>query len=708
MTQKAFVQREGGDFERKQFTIARTAEAFRILSDGLYSNKIKAIVRELSTNAEDSHIKAGNTDVFEVHLPSYDEPWFLVRDFGTGLSHEDVMELYSTYFGTNKAGDLDTTGSLGLGSKSPLSKQRSFTVISRFQGVENHYIVALNEDRIPEVNYLPEQTTETDKPNGMEIQVAVATGDIYDYIHEAANVYYHFKEDRRPRILNGKRYVLEQREILIEGKGWRVYKGSGSPKAIQANVAYPISTSQIKNLGVHAESVLSCWIEIDFDNGSLNYTPSREHLTYDKRTCGNLVLRIEDIVKEVNQTIEQRFTKCKTLWEARVLAWTMFWSNNADLRHLSKLADTGQIMWQKQKIAGQQLSFHKIEGVEGWAFTRKNVTRGWNNDVVGDRVSRVERKEFTPRENVMWCEIDMPRGNYIRCQEYAREHGCVIYLVNFETKAARKAFCEKMGLAGDEFTLTSDLPKPERAASTRTIHRQTSQVYQHNGRTSARRLYDFWDATEVDLDDGGVYVEMNRNKVVGTRGVTESPAVVGQLINRLANVGHEVTVIGVRPQVAKKFRTSDNWVDIFTYARRFVKIAIGKNNLAQQIINAETYQKTNRIGVWQSLCNHRDRFNNLNAEGSMSRLLDNVTYMRSSTKDCPLYESWRMLADICSVSIDAQPERDIDASVDELYGTFPVMQQLISLRCANRFQIRNFVPEDVDQLDHYISLVEGA
>ena len=129
------VKREGGTFERREFTIAATKEAFRILSDGLYSDKIGAVIRELSTNAVDSHILANNTDVFEIHLPSHQEPWFLVCDYGIGMSHKDVMDLYSTYFGTNKADDLNTTGCLGLGSKSPLAKVRSFTVISRFNGV---------------------------------------------------------------------------------------------------------------------------------------------------------------------------------------------------------------------------------------------------------------------------------------------------------------------------------------------------------------------------------------------------------------------------------------------------------------------------------------------------------------------------------------------------------------------------------------------
>ena len=67
------------DFEQSNYTIEATAKAFSILSDQLYSNKVRAVIRELSTNAYDSHVDAGNgSKPFEVHLPSNMEPTFSV------------------------------------------------------------------------------------------------------------------------------------------------------------------------------------------------------------------------------------------------------------------------------------------------------------------------------------------------------------------------------------------------------------------------------------------------------------------------------------------------------------------------------------------------------------------------------------------------------------------------------------------------------
>jgi DNA topoisomerase VI subunit B len=103
------------------FTIKASAKAFRILSDNIYKNKIAAIIRELSTNAVDSHFDAKQTRPFEINLPDQLDPTFRIRDFGTGLAHDQVMHLYTTYFESTKDKSNDYNGTLGLGSKAPFS-----------------------------------------------------------------------------------------------------------------------------------------------------------------------------------------------------------------------------------------------------------------------------------------------------------------------------------------------------------------------------------------------------------------------------------------------------------------------------------------------------------------------------------------------------------------------------------------------------------
>src|ERR1041385_4921102 len=140
------VELGGNEFQPQAFQIAASAEAFAILSDGLYNDKIKAIIRELSCNAYDSHVAAGKKDIpFDLHLPTPLEPYFSVKDYGVGMSHEQVMELHTTYFGTNKSKSNDFVGALGLGSKSPFCYTDGFTVTSRHKKKIRIYSCYLNK-----------------------------------------------------------------------------------------------------------------------------------------------------------------------------------------------------------------------------------------------------------------------------------------------------------------------------------------------------------------------------------------------------------------------------------------------------------------------------------------------------------------------------------------------------------------------------------
>jgi len=160
-----------------EFRIRNSAKAFNILSSGLYANKIKAIIRELSCNAIDSHTAAGTNQPFEVHLPTTLEPWFYIRDFGTGLNHEQVSNIYTTYFESTKTESNAFIGALGLGSKSPFSYTDNFTVTAIKDGHKGIYTAFINDVGVPSIALMgEEQVTE---PNGVEVKFSV--NDRYDF-----------------------------------------------------------------------------------------------------------------------------------------------------------------------------------------------------------------------------------------------------------------------------------------------------------------------------------------------------------------------------------------------------------------------------------------------------------------------------------------------------------------------------------------------
>ena len=64
------------------------AKSYDVLSNSMYSEIPSTIVRELSSNAYDSHVDAGKADVpFHVHCPTAFDPYLVIEDFGTGIRY---------------------------------------------------------------------------------------------------------------------------------------------------------------------------------------------------------------------------------------------------------------------------------------------------------------------------------------------------------------------------------------------------------------------------------------------------------------------------------------------------------------------------------------------------------------------------------------------------------------------------------------------
>ena len=263
-----------------EFRIRNSAKAFNILSSGLYANKIRAIIRELSCNAVDSHVAAGKQDTpFDVHLPNQLDPTFRIRDYGTGLSHDQVLNIYTTYFESTKTESNAFIGALGLGSKSPFSYTDNFTVTAIKDGRRNVYSAFINGEGVPSIALMHGE--DTDLPNGVEIQFAVT--DRYDYDKfrsEARQVYTYFK--LRPVVSGGEQEFVF-RDVQYKDRniipGVHYVDGRGSI-AVMGNIAYPVEVpNESNNLGPLAQ-LLNCGLEMHFDIGELDFQASREGLSY--------------------------------------------------------------------------------------------------------------------------------------------------------------------------------------------------------------------------------------------------------------------------------------------------------------------------------------------------------------------------------------------------------------------------------------------
>jgi hypothetical protein len=305
------------------FKIKTTAQAFKILSSNLYSNKIRAIVRELSCNAIDAHKMAKNPNQFVVHLPNDFEPYFSVKDFGTGLSETDVFELYTSYFESTKSQSNDFIGALGLGSKSPFSYVDSFTIESIYEGEKKDYSAYISETGVPTISLL--NTIHCSDHNGLEVKIPVDDSDYRKFKQEAEIVFYAFPQT--PTIIGVKDFIdykeFEKTESLMthSGKGWRFLRSmprsiSNGPYASQGSINYPINTDIIiencdnEIMQNKVYFVLHNNIIIDFPLGSLDIAASREEVSYDTKTIKTIKSRIieiyDEFVKDFTNEINNR------------------------------------------------------------------------------------------------------------------------------------------------------------------------------------------------------------------------------------------------------------------------------------------------------------------------------------------------------------------------------------------------------------------
>ena len=143
---------------------------FKSILDNLYTNLPLAVVREICCNAMDSHLVARNYSPFFVQKPTVENPFFIVRDFGTGLSKEDVFKYLNTLLSSNKKTQIDLTGQYGLGSKAVLAFNEEYKVISYFQGICYEFLFKRINKGIPTLTLLSE--TSTSEPNGIKYIVS--------------------------------------------------------------------------------------------------------------------------------------------------------------------------------------------------------------------------------------------------------------------------------------------------------------------------------------------------------------------------------------------------------------------------------------------------------------------------------------------------------------------------------------------------------
>lgn len=128
-----------GGGKAQAFTMSESAEFFTVLSDTLYRDKKRAVVREIICNAWDAHRILGKNDPIEITLTDTE---MRIRDFGPGIPHNKVGAIYCRYGASTKVKDDTQTGGFGLGSKAPFAYSSHFSVMNHHEGRRRVYAIS--------------------------------------------------------------------------------------------------------------------------------------------------------------------------------------------------------------------------------------------------------------------------------------------------------------------------------------------------------------------------------------------------------------------------------------------------------------------------------------------------------------------------------------------------------------------------------------
>jgi len=295
----------------RKFTINANAELIDTLSNKLYKHPIRAIIRELVSNAIDANTAKGVSEPIKLHLPTRTEPEFYVEDFGIGMDEDTIYNVYTQYGNSTKNNSNEQIGGLGLGSKTPFAYTTQFTVESGMGIVRKTYTAFKDEEGYPQMTP-PLAEVESDK-SGTKVSFAVDVDDICTFYEESVITLLFAQQ--MPEIVGGGlssflseancetleefislREYVKNNSVLMNNKVCEIIRRSsysGSIYVEMGGVLYSVDTDQLLD-GDRYTPIMRYFTNYDYNGrryfifhlpiGSVNIQASREALNYSKYT----------------------------------------------------------------------------------------------------------------------------------------------------------------------------------------------------------------------------------------------------------------------------------------------------------------------------------------------------------------------------------------------------------------------------------------
>lgn len=495
-----------GSFKESKFGICSNEDLvyiFDILRSKLYSNKVVAVVREYSTNAADANVENGFRDrPVVITAPTKMSPEFKVRDFGKGLSEDEIRNVYCMYGKSTKRNSNDYTGQLGLGSKSGFAYGDAFTIVSYTDGVKSTYTAYIDESRLGSVAKLTESATTEE--NGVEIVIPVKINDISAFENAIRACVRHFKV--KPNVLNLSQMVFQSdQKTVASGSEWGVYDGNYDSKAtaVMGNIGYPINVESLFGQNIYKwdekYAIYNSPIIVEFAIGDLSIAANREELEYNEETKKMIIDKMIKIQGEIVKTCEKEVSAAKNVFEAR----SIFGKLN---KCLSSIISGKKIGWRGIQINSATFS------VNPNFCSARLYHPNSKSEIVDSILCHNETEIFLD---------DGQHINYRKMQHYSNQNNKSAILIRFfpytdgsGSVTQPDNWLLNNGIKKNSIPLASSLPEPPKIIRNNIIKRgQAANCHFVKGIKQIARYTtqsDNFTSGKVDKKAGGVYIEINQ------------------------------------------------------------------------------------------------------------------------------------------------------------------------------------------------------
>jgi hypothetical protein len=284
------------------FQIETNGVMIKALTSRLYSNPIASIVRELASNALD----ACSTQPMRIRVPTPLDSSFSVRDYGPGLSPQQMVEVFTRFGASTKRKDNSQIGGFGLGAKSPFALVNSYTIVSHHEGTKTTYMASITNNGMPTLHTLGSTPT-----NETGLEIIVPSAPTPSWVEALSQIQFF-----QPRpIITG--CTFDYVDPTYDTPSYLIMP-SGDPQVLIGPVAYPLNKDRITPDRIPP-------LVLKLPIGGIEVTASREEIVYSAATISTLKQHLASAISDYKLRVGTLLSRCTTAAEAwRILRGEIF------------------------------------------------------------------------------------------------------------------------------------------------------------------------------------------------------------------------------------------------------------------------------------------------------------------------------------------------------------------------------------------------